>query len=165
MNDDTLAAIRAYIAYGSRIAPENVIPANHIGAVPLGLFVGMLPLRDDAMGLPVITQHDRGIQAQAEYQTASYQVQWYRAGGYQAALHFRTYAVSDIGIQGARALGLTFEMYGLAQQDAVIVDAWEERWTANLDIGYVRLSGHNVGQVEHVPLTIDNSPETTISAG
>ena len=138
MNDDTLAAIRGYIADGGGMPYTHVIPANDNAPIPGGLFVSVRPYADDIEGEPCIVDYPSGARVTTENRTSLVSAQFHRTGAYQAALKVSSYIESDSGSEAARGFGVGIEIAGLNSTPAIVADKWEERWILDLLVGYVR---------------------------
>lgn len=128
--------VRRYVALGSGISTESVIPGNSAGALPESLFATVLPYSDSPTGMPdiYITENseiiDHGI-------VALFSVQWYRMGARDCAIKFRSWMYSEEAGRASYEMGITPQVpAGLVQIDAIISSEYEERMQMNLSVGW-----------------------------
>ena len=165
MNENTLADIRGLIAKGSGLDSSVVIPAHDGGPLPSGLFASVFVLHDRAVGLPSITQLD-GVQLQSQTREAIVSVEWLRAGAYDAGIRFMSWAVSDVGRQDIRALGITIDEHSpVADNSQVLTDDYEARADCQLRVGYFRLAQYDTGALDVAPVSINDRPGVDIRRG
>lgn len=159
-------AVRSYVAVGSGLSGELVVPGN-VDA----------PARSSAYGTVLLVSSRREGRAWTNYvddgstflarTVASYallyQVQFYRRGAHELAARFRSWTESAGGLIYARQRGLYYGSCGdVVQLDAVISAEWEERAAVELRVGHYRTLGQDAGIIESIPFAINGGAQEVV---
>ena len=102
-------AVREYVAEGSGLHADRVIPGNSMGPREIVTYASVLLMSDDRLGYPIRTQRNRMVGGQLTgftddlvYRRARYSVQFYRTGATERAVRFDTWAMSENGLDVGR---------------------------------------------------------------
>ena len=153
-------AVRGFVAAGSGLDLNQVIPANDGGPAPTDLFASVVLIHNAIEGIPATVSRltedglslDAGTLATVEDR---YSVQWFREGARDAARSFSVWVYSPEGLQSALDAGLTFRRVSdVRQLDEVVSGAWEERAGLDLHIGYTQTIKQTLDYIETVPVHV-----------
>lgn len=89
-------AVRAYVAEGSEIPGERVIPGNDDGPRPSYIYATVLRMRDTTRGLPFRSATPSGEWMMSP-RTAVFSIQWLGVGAVDAASRWDDWARSEYG--------------------------------------------------------------------
>lgn len=143
--------VRLYIAAGSGIDPEKVIPGHDQGPRVEGLYASVLLINDVSRAMADRRESADDDTAEVRlHRRALYSVQWYRAGADDACDRFIFFCDSERGLQLA-------DDYNIAIPEEIVkenIDAqpdneWEERRNVNLTVDYQQTYTEDTGRVEH----------------
>ena len=102
-------SIREYVAEGSGLSTQHVIPGNSKGPREIVTYASVLLMSDDRLNYPIRAQRHRMIGGQMTgytddlvYRRARYSLQFYRAGATENAVQFDTWAMSENGLTWAQ---------------------------------------------------------------
>ncbi len=102
-------SIREYVAQGSGLITQQVIPGNSKGPRELSTYASVLLMSDDRLNYPIRTQRTRmdggrmmGYTDDLVYRRARYSLQFYREGATDRAVQFDTWAMSENGLTWAQ---------------------------------------------------------------
>ena len=183
------ASIRWWVAMGSGLTPQYVMPGNSGRPAPNESYATVLLISTSQRGRPVhvLRRDDDGIDLVERTEAiinARYSLQWYR--GEAAADHasrFRTWAYSTQGrhscATGRSVLPNVSEYHGIggefvpfvmmnltdpARLDAIISGDEEPRYTATLDIQHVQVLEAALQRIAETDILISDgiSPSVTI---
>ena len=151
---DLERAVRAYVAEGSGLDVNLVIPGNDPGPAPLELYASVLLIRMERQGID--GYYLDGLEATILGSVFPlYSVQWYRRGARDAAMNFHQWASSPLGQLATERRGLTFQRCTAVRQlDEIISDQWEERAGLDLTMSLVQYSTQTLGTIKTVPVAI-----------
>ena len=97
--DDLERTLRSFVAAGSGLATDHVIPGNDKGPRPKEPYASLLLIGDDRLAYPVRYQRpDNEMTTQVTYRRANYSLQFYREGAVDLARAFVRFAESEIGL-------------------------------------------------------------------
>ena len=148
-------AVRSYVAAGSGLQSEAVIPGFDNGPAPETLYASVLLIHQDIQGVPV-TVFDGGAEARTvATMRGRYSVQWFRRGARNAALSFAIWASSPEGREAADTRKLTYiRVSDIHQLDELVSEAWEQRAGLDLDLGYLQEAVGAAEYIERVPIIV-----------
>ena len=171
-------AIRKFVATGSGLSNNLVIPGNDGGRRPVDSYCSVLVMSDH-IEMPTMERY-RPVSAGSEdtvidaVQTrrARLSIQFFRAetsehiGAYTAARNFTSWVEQESGLQAADRAG--FRLDGpitTRRLDDIVADEWEERCGVELEILYrYRDVSQDVGTMENVQIEVcgpaDSQTET-----
>ena len=153
-------AVRGFVAAGSGLDLNQVIPGNAGGPAPTDLFASVVLIHNAIRGIPATASRltgdglslDAGTLATVEDR---YSVQWFREGARDAARRFSVWVYSPEGLQSARDTGLTLRRVSdVRQLDKIVSTAWEERAGLDLHIGYTQTIKQTLGYIETAPIHV-----------
>jgi len=136
--------IRAYVAEGSGLDPENVIPGNENAPSPNKLYATVLLIDDSEIGTnqEIVGDADDMNNFKAPVttlgsQVARYSVQFYRPGAIDACKAFRKYKSTPLGKLFLQGNNITLKLGSEIQRiDAIISDEFEERARIEIEVRY-----------------------------
>jgi len=156
------AAARGYVAAGSGLAGELVVPGDSDGPAPAELYATVLLVSSQREGRAQVRYEGDRATTIASYAVV-YQVQWYRAGAYEAAARFRQWTESPGGVMQARQRGLHYSSCSdVTQIDSIISAEWEERAAVDLTVGHYRTLMQEVGQIESVLFSVNGGVQELV---
>ena len=128
-------AVRAFVAAGSGIDPQNVIPGDDNGPRPNVLYATVKPITDITVGVPqeVYRAHPTSPDTMvnvhiSSWQTVDYSIQFYRTGARAAAKQFRLRPHNPEGRRILAQAGLVWRNASdITNVNAVIASKFEER--------------------------------------
>ena len=153
-------AVRAFVAAGSGLDPNHVIPGNDGGPAPDGLFASVLLIHQDIKGIPVTPMRLRADELSLDAPTIAtvtgrYSVQWFRRGAHDTARRLATWVWSPAGLSHAERTGLTLRRVSdVRQLDDVVSGVWEERAGVDIEIGYTQRIDETVNYLRTVPVEV-----------
>jgi len=160
-------AVRSFVAAGSGLPGERVIPGNDDGPSPGGLYASALLTASRREGRSWVLPGPPGathVERVVSNILAVYQIQWYREGAHEFAMRFRAWTESPAAEIHARQHGFSYLRCGeVVQVDDVISAEWEERAAVDLYICHYRILTQDVGIIETVPLRVQDDPEVRIT--
>lgn len=166
VSQDTVdRVVRGYVAAGSGLPAERVIPANAAGPAPVEAYSAVLLISSEREGRGWVTYATGAtITARTVASIAArYQVQFYRDGAHELATRFRQWTESPGGIMYAQQHGIVYAACTEAVEvDSVISDEWEERASIELTIGHYRTLVQDVGIINSVPFKVNEAPEEIV---
>ena len=159
--------IRKWVADGSDIDSENVLPGQQDIPRSDGVFASVLLIDDEEQSLPIevdfptLTHHHLDVRL---VRRAMYSVQWYREGAVAAADRFQLWANSSLGTMAAQEAGFALDEIHLRQLNEPISQAWEERAQADVTLDYfqdARYDGDYVEETGDGSVTLEAAGEIT----
>ena len=154
------AAIRKHIAAGAAIASTHVIPGNDDGPAPKEAYATVLLItaEPDGQGWSKINA-DTLTTVDYLSMTATYSVQFYRAGARDCANRLLAWLSASAGHEAAEARGLTYiRASGIRQLDGIVSAEWEERASVDLMFGYVSVLQTTVALIDSVGIEVNGVP-------
>jgi len=162
---DVDRAVRAYVAAGSGLPSQRVIPGNSPGPSPAEPYASALLVSSKREG-HAWRRNEPGptiIVSTVSSFAVVYLVQWYRAGAHETAARFRLWAESPGGLEAARFHGLSYsQTTDVMQVDDLISEEWEERAGLYLTMGHYRTMTQDAGIINAVPLRVNDGPQELI---
>ena len=155
------ASIRSYVAAGSGLRSQVVIPGNDVGPAPQELYASVLLIHQEIRGIPANI-----FDGEAEGRTLAtvhgrYSVQWFRSGARDAAFRLAVWISSSVGLEAAVSRGFTMlRVSDVRQLDELVSDAWEERAGLDLDLGYSYLLAAPLHPIETVAIEVRGERHT-----
>lgn len=159
--------LRKFIAAGSGLDSDVVIPGNDTGPRPGGAYATVLEISSTPRGYPIkrFVSIDDGTDQLSLYE-GLFSVQWYRAGAGQMAENFREWVFSDNGLIAAEGADLRVtNPFDILKTDEVVDKDWEERYSASVPILYAVTTRQDTGYITNgiVDLCYDTLPEERIT--
>lgn len=157
--------VRAFVAEGSGLAGENVIPGNDPAAAPSDVYCSVLPTTTTSLGYPDFTE-DTDTQTVTQYETRrrTYSVQWWRPGAEDAAERFAVWTRSHLGLDAAERLNIR-PRFPISYQrlDGISGDRFEERVVCTLEIDFVSVTTQAVPWIDEIrgPVVYDGRVQVT----
>ena len=101
MSQALARSVRIFVAEGSGLPTERVIPGNDKGPRPKDPYASVLLIDDKRRGYPIRRQLEAGQTADLVYRRAVYSVQFYRNGSVEIANKFDQWSQSENGLTQA----------------------------------------------------------------
>ena len=132
-------AVRAFVGDAVALHPRFVLPGNAPVPRPAELYATLLLIGDERRGFPDTRELSDDRLVVATQRTATFSLQFFRAGAVDAAYRFADWAESPAGLQAATRAGFQIEFpLPVTRLDGLVADAFEERSLINLKVLYVR---------------------------
>ena len=168
--------LRAFVAAGSGLATDHVIPGNDRGPRPGMPYASLLLSDDPRLAYPVRYQQPGDeMTTTVSYRRAAYSLQFYRDGAVDLARAFLRFAESEIGLTVAEdgilrrdangdvigaALDGGFRVVqtpplSVQRLDEITGDEFEERALVDLLIDYADTSDQPTGQIDQFDCYVD----------
>ena len=168
--------LRAFVAEGSGLATDHVIPGNDRGPRPGMPYASLLLSDDPRLAYPVRYQQPGDeMTTTVSYRRANYSLQFYRDGAAGRARDFCVFAESEIGLTMAEDGILRRDANGMVigpaldggfrvvqtpplsvqRLDEITGDAFEERAVVNLVIDYAHTADQPTGQIDAFECYVD----------
>lgn len=158
-------AVRGYVAAGSGLPSERVIPANGPGPAPSEPYASVLMTNSRREGRSWYENEPGNtiiISTIASFAVV-YQVQWFRAGAHETARRFQLWVESPGGLEEAGRRGLSYsQMSEITEIDDLISDEWEERAGLYLTIGHYRTMTQDAGIIAVMPFRVNGEEEIRV---
>ena len=160
--------VRAYVAQGSGLKSELVIPGNQRAPRPKDAYASVLSVTDRRRGYPITRYFaDTENTTSLSYRRGDFSVQFYRTGASNRARNFCIWAESEVGltVSDDYEFKVVFPAGGLNWQrlDDILGDSFEERAIIDLQIDYTHLTGQETGMIDTIECYLDADGE--ISTG
>ena len=144
--------LRAYVAQGSGLKAELVIPGNDRSPRPIESYATLLRVDNSRLAWPA-RRYDSGITTNASYRRNNYSLQFYRKGASDYALAFLVFVESEIGQTVAEDGGFeVVQQPPLTDErlDDVLGDDFEERVLINMPIDYIHVRTQDTGTIDQI---------------
>ena len=169
--DDLERNVRSFVAAGSGLATDHVIPGNDDGPRPKEPYASLLLIDDDRLAYPIRYQqpYDETVST-LTYRRAAYSLQFYRDGAVDHARRFVRYAESENGLTFAEdgwpldddgnkdpaatdADRFPFRVVqtpplSVQRLDVPVGEQWEQRALVALSVDYADLSNEEAGYID-----------------
>ena len=142
--------LRAYVAQGSGLPTEQVVPGNERATRPYAPYATLLRINNSRLAWPV-SRYASGVTTTASYRRNHYSLQFYRKGASDYSLAFLVFVASEIGQTVAEDGG--FEVVQeppLTDErlDDMAGDDLEERVLINMPIDYIHVATQDTGTID-----------------
>ena len=144
--------LRAYVAQGSGLKAELVIPGNERAPRPTDSYATLLRVDNIRLAWEA-SRYESGITTTASYRRNHYSLQFHRKGASDYSLAFLVFVASEIGQTVAEDGG--FEVVQeppLTDErlDEILGDDFEERVLINMPIDYIHVTTQDTGTIDQI---------------
>ena len=144
--------LRAYVAQGSGLKANLVIPGNDRSPRPIESYATLLRVDNSRLAWPA-RRYEAAITTNASYRRNNYSLQFYRKGASDYALAFLVFVESEIGQTVAEDGGFeVVQQPPLTDErlDDVLGDDFEERVLINMPIDYIHVATQDTGRIDQI---------------
>ena len=144
--------LRAYVAEGSGLPPDLVIPGNERAPRPTDSYATLLRVDNSRLAWPA-RRYESGVTTNASYRRNNYSLQFYRRNASDYALAFLVFVESETGITVAEDGGFrVVQIPPLTDErlDDILGDDYEERVLINMPVDYIHVSAKDIGTIDQI---------------
>ena len=144
--------LRAYVAEGSGLKGELVIPGNDRAPRPVESYATLLRINNVRLAWPA-RRYENSITTNASYRRNNYSLQFYRKGASDYALAFLVFVESEIGQTVAEDGGFeVVQQPPLTDErlDDILGDDFEERVLINMPVDYIHVAMQDTGLIDQI---------------